>query len=96
MTLHPEIQEKAQVEIDTVVGNDRLPGFSDRPDLPYINAIGKEILKWNPFVPMGTSRFHPKQVHSFGPKCQAFGAQDHPILRRKTILIGDISFRKVP
>ena len=35
MTLHPEVLVKAQEEIDSVVGNDRLPGFSDRPNLPY-------------------------------------------------------------
>lgn len=35
MTLHPEVQRKAQAEIDAVIGNDRLPNFEDREDLPY-------------------------------------------------------------
>ncbi len=39
MTLFPDIQAKAQAEIDAVVGNDRLPGFHDREHLPYINAL---------------------------------------------------------
>lgn len=32
---YPEILEKAQTEIDTFVGTDRLPTFEDRPRLPY-------------------------------------------------------------
>ena len=41
MTLHPEVQKKAQKELDAVVGNGRLPTFNDRPYLPYINCIIK-------------------------------------------------------
>lgn len=42
---HPEVQVKAQKELDSVVGRDRLPDFSDRQSLPYINAILKELLR---------------------------------------------------
>jgi hypothetical protein len=31
MVLYPEVQRKAQAEIDAVVGKDRLPDFGDRP-----------------------------------------------------------------
>ncbi|KAK4937903.1 hypothetical protein LTR10_021544 [Elasticomyces elasticus] len=53
MMLHPEVQKKAQEEIDRVVGTDRLPTFSDRPNLPYIDAMVKESLRWHPIGPMG-------------------------------------------
>jgi cytochrome P450 len=53
MTLFPEIQKRAQAEIDAVVGNDRLPSFSDRNQLPYIEALVKEVLRWNIIVPLG-------------------------------------------
>ncbi|KAJ7283455.1 cytochrome P450 [Mycena rebaudengoi] len=53
IALHPEVQAKAQSEIDTVVGNDRLPTFTDRGDLPYVEAIVKEVLRWNTVVPTG-------------------------------------------
>jgi cytochrome P450 len=46
MAMHPETQKKAQAEIDAVVGKDRLPDFSDRASLHYINAIMKEIFRW--------------------------------------------------
>ena len=45
MTLYPEAQRKGQEEIDRVVGNDRLPDFEDRENLPYVDAIYKECLR---------------------------------------------------
>ncbi|KAG8716133.1 hypothetical protein FRC11_008614 [Ceratobasidium sp. 423] len=53
MTLHPEVQAKAQAEIARVIGNDRLPTYSDRDSLPYIEAVYKEVLRWHPAVPIG-------------------------------------------
>ncbi|TCD66189.1 hypothetical protein EIP91_001683 [Steccherinum ochraceum] len=55
MTLHPEIQERAQAELDLIVGSDfhRLPTFADRSSLPYVNAIILEVLRWYPAVPLG-------------------------------------------
>ncbi|KAK0446305.1 cytochrome P450 [Armillaria borealis] len=50
--LYPEVQAKAQAELDAVVGPNRLPNFDDRPQLPYIEAILLEALRWNPVVPM--------------------------------------------
>ena len=53
MALNPLVQKKAQEEIDRVIGTDRLPTFADRDDLPYVNAVVKEVLRWHPVVPMG-------------------------------------------
>ncbi|TAQ89292.1 hypothetical protein B7494_g2367 [Chlorociboria aeruginascens] len=53
MVLHPEVQKKAQAEIDSVIGHDRLPDFNDRPSLPYINNIVQETLRWGPVSPIG-------------------------------------------
>ncbi|KAH9853167.1 cytochrome P450 [Lenzites betulinus] len=44
---------KAQEEIDKVVGSSRLPDFSDRASLPFIDALLEEIHRWNPSFPMG-------------------------------------------
>ena len=55
MTLYPEIQVKAQRELDRVLEHGRLPNFAaDYGSLPYIDAIVKESLRWNPVVPLGT------------------------------------------
>lgn len=48
MILFPEVQRKAQDEIDSIVGSSRLPTFADRGSLPYVNAVVKEALRWNP------------------------------------------------
>ncbi|TBU58489.1 cytochrome P450 [Dichomitus squalens] len=53
MVLYPEVQKRAQDEIDRIVGNDRLPDFSDRETLPYITALMKEVLRWHPPAPTG-------------------------------------------
>lgn len=46
MLTYPEIQARAQKELDSVVGRDRLPEFSDRDSLPYLSAILKEVLRY--------------------------------------------------
>lgn len=53
MTLHPEVQKKAQLEIDTIVGGDRLPTYADREHLPYVNALVLEVLRSHPVGPLG-------------------------------------------
>lgn len=53
MVMYPDVQRKAQEELNRVVGPNRLPTFDDRKDLPYINALVKETLRWWPIAPMG-------------------------------------------
>ncbi|KAF8493347.1 cytochrome P450 [Gautieria morchelliformis] len=53
MLLFPEAQRKAQEELDEVVGLTRLPEYEDRENLPYINALCKEVLRWHPPFPIG-------------------------------------------
>ncbi|RDB17531.1 hypothetical protein Hypma_001246 [Hypsizygus marmoreus] len=53
MVLHPECQVKAQKEIDAVIGSERLPEFSDRGSLPYVDCIIQETLRWNNAAPLG-------------------------------------------
>ena len=54
MVLHPGVQVKAQEELDRVLQG-RLPDFHDEPNLPYISAIVKEVLRWQPVTPLGMS-----------------------------------------
>ena len=55
MVLFPEAQRKAQEELDSVVGLDRLPEHEDGENLPYINALCKEVLRWHPILPLGVA-----------------------------------------
>ncbi|KAG6830681.1 hypothetical protein H0H87_007337 [Tephrocybe sp. NHM501043] len=50
MVLHPEVQNKAREELDRVIPHDRLPNFSDRDKLPYLECLVWECLRWNPAV----------------------------------------------
>ncbi|KAL0768893.1 hypothetical protein CaCOL14_008201 [Colletotrichum acutatum] len=49
----PEVQKKAQEEIDCVIGSARLPTIDDYQDLPYIRCCIKESLRWMPTVFLG-------------------------------------------
>jgi cytochrome P450 len=53
MVLHPDIQRKAQKQIDEVVGSNRLPIFDDRDRLPYLDYVVQETLRWCPVSPIG-------------------------------------------
>ncbi|KDR72308.1 hypothetical protein GALMADRAFT_102042 [Galerina marginata CBS 339.88] len=53
MVLNPVEQAQAQKEIDELIGGDRLPEFSDRPNLPYLECIVQETYRWNNAVPTG-------------------------------------------
>lgn len=55
MLHYPDIQKKAHIELDSVVGRERLPTFEDRPRLPLIDALCKEVMRWRPVTPLGTS-----------------------------------------
>ncbi|KAH9474438.1 Cytochrome P450 monooxygenase 208 [Psilocybe cubensis] len=51
--LNPGAVRKAQEELDRVTGNNRLPTFADRVDLPYTNAFALEVLRWHSVTPTG-------------------------------------------
>jgi cytochrome P450 len=53
MIRYPDVQKKAQDELDSVLGQERLPEFSDRQMLPYINAVLLETLRWQPVAALG-------------------------------------------
>ncbi|KAL1713887.1 cytochrome P450 [Schizophyllum commune] len=53
MTTNPDVQARAQAEVDDVIGTDRLPSMQDRPHLPYVNALALEVLRSHVVVPTG-------------------------------------------
>lgn len=52
MALHPDVQNRAREEIDRVLGGNMVT-HEDRPSLPYVNAMIKEIMRWGPVAPLG-------------------------------------------
>ena len=53
MLHYPDVMRKAQAEVDSVVGQDRLPDWDDKEKLPYINALINETLRWRPIAVLG-------------------------------------------
>ena len=53
LILFPEVQKRAQAELDSVISRDRLPTYDDKPRLPYIEAMSKELLRWHMVTPLG-------------------------------------------
>ncbi|KAH8115965.1 cytochrome P450 [Phellopilus nigrolimitatus] len=53
MVLNPEAQRRGQEEVDRVVGKDNLPTREDRPNLPFVDALIKEVLRWQIVAPWG-------------------------------------------
>lgn len=55
MARYPAVQVRAQKELDSVLGRSTLPSLSDRENrrLPYIDALIKEVLRWNSALPLG-------------------------------------------
>lgn len=60
MILYPDVMRKTRKEIDTVVGHDRAPAFSDI--LPYVQALVEEVIRWRPVAPLG--QFTTKRGHT--------------------------------
>ncbi|KAG1795952.1 cytochrome P450 [Suillus plorans] len=57
MVLYPEVQTRAQAEIDSVLEEtlERLPDWNDRASMPFINAVILETLRWFPVAPLGVA-----------------------------------------
>jgi hypothetical protein len=53
MLLNPEVQTKAQEEIDRVCYNNQIPNFDEADSLPYVTATVLEVLRWTAIVPSG-------------------------------------------
>ena len=52
MIKFPHVQKKAQEEVDSVIGEDRSPLWSDYARLPYVSQIVKETMRWRPVTPL--------------------------------------------
>jgi cytochrome P450 len=55
MAIHPDIQARAQAEIDRVIGTARLPTLRDQDMLPYVNALISEVLRFGQIIPQGVA-----------------------------------------
>ncbi|EOD46637.1 putative cytochrome p450 protein [Neofusicoccum parvum UCRNP2] len=62
LAAYPEVQERANSELTSVVGDARSPAFEDEAALPYIRAIAKEVLRMRPITNFGTPHYTTEPV----------------------------------
>ncbi|KAJ5647166.1 cytochrome P450 [Penicillium lividum] len=70
MLQFPDVQKKAQKEIDDVVG-DRIPVFEDLESIPYVRCIMKEVWRWRPPVALGHPHVTTKELEYGGYRIPA-------------------------
>lgn len=88
MSEYPEAMAKAQKEIDSVVGSDRLPTFADRKNLPYVEALFNECIRYGVSVPLSLPhRLMEDDIYEgmFIPKGTLVFANIWNILRDETV-----------
>uniref|UniRef100_A0A672ZAW2 Cytochrome P450 2J1-like n=1 Tax=Sphaeramia orbicularis TaxID=375764 RepID=A0A672ZAW2_9TELE len=66
MAKYPEIQEKVQAEIDTVIGQFRQPSMEDRVNMPYTDAVIHEIQRIGNIVPLNLPHSTTREVQLGG------------------------------
>jgi len=57
MVCYPEVQDKAQKELDRALPRGHLPDFNDEASLPYLSALVKEVLRWQPATPIAVPHY---------------------------------------
>ncbi|KAG4259102.1 cytochrome P450 [Fusarium proliferatum] len=62
MLQNPDVQHRAQMEIDKIVGRDRLPEPKDIENLPFVQALISEVLRWHPVAPTGIPHRATKDI----------------------------------
>ncbi|KAL8921016.1 MAG: hypothetical protein Q9208_005907 [Pyrenodesmia sp. 3 TL-2023] len=62
LAANPRVQQAAEEELMHAVGPHRLPTFADMPNLPYIRACVKEILRVNPILSPGIRHYADQDV----------------------------------
>ncbi|KAF8667835.1 cytochrome p450 [Rhizoctonia solani] len=85
MVLNPDVQAKAQKELDSVLGPTSLPTMSDRERLPYMRKLIQEVLRWQPTVP--TEWVHMPAVPHACWRDDNYEGYD---IKKGTVVIGNV------
>lgn len=89
MAANPEVQAKAQKEIDDVVGTSRMPEYKDLEDLPYLRAVLNEvslIIQMEEFI----AKLSLSRLPVCGPSPQQVFPTQQPPMKRQASYRGSI------
>lgn len=53
---NPTVMTKLQNELDTLIGKDRILTETDLPNMPYLEAVTKEVFQLHPTTPLSIPR----------------------------------------
>ena len=62
MVCYPEVQKKAQAELDNAL-NGKLPEHSDIFSLPYLSALIKEVIRYAEICSLRNLFIHAKRAY---------------------------------
>ncbi|GBP90240.1 Cytochrome P450 18a1 [Eumeta japonica] len=79
MLRNPDVKQRVQEELDSVIGRDRLPTIEDMPNLPYTETTILETLRMSSIVPLATTHSPTKDVQLNGYTIPA-GSQVVPLI----------------
>lgn len=92
---YPEIQEKMQQEIDSVIGQERFPFMEDRKSLHFVDAVLHEVQRFMDIVPMGAPHYALHNITFRGytiPKGTMIFPLLHSVLKEKKQWTTPLSF----
>ena len=69
MVAFPEVQRRAQGELDAVLGRARFPTYTDAPRLPYVRATSEKLFAGDP---LSDSDRHTKRQKMTGTRVCSF------------------------
>ncbi|EJT98913.1 cytochrome P450 [Dacryopinax primogenitus] len=62
---NPAVAKAAQAQLDSICGS-HAPSFEDREQLPYIEALIKETMRWRPVAPIGVPHLASEDIEVQG------------------------------
>lgn len=66
LTAHPEAMKRVQDELEKIVGHDQIVQESDLPNLPFLQAVVKEVLRLHPPVALALPRESTRESDLLG------------------------------
>ncbi|XP_036393035.1 cytochrome P450 2F2-like [Megalops cyprinoides] len=86
MIKYPNIQERVQLEIDSVIGRERGPAMEDRKSLPFTDAVIHEVQRFLDIAPLNIPHYAIRDIVFRGysiPKGTVILPMLHSVLRDK-------------